>query len=118
MKKVIIIIIIILIAIALFLAGVRQVKKSHEELPKSISEMQEAEGIPVEVETVSIGTFVLSRTYLGTIEGALQADAKVSIVEKIVEIPVKVGDRVEKGQVVCRLDTKAVTAQYNQAKLA
>lgn len=100
------------------LAAARQIRKSHEPLPKSISELQQEQGIPVEVEKARLDTFRLSRNYLGTVEGALQGDAVASIMEKIVEIPVKVGDRVRRGQVVARLDAKAAQAQYTQAKLA
>ncbi len=118
MKRPIWIIIIAIILLLFVLAAARQIRKSHEPLPKSISELQQEQGIPVEVEKARLDTFRLSRNYLGNVEGAMQGDAVASIMEKIVEIPVKVGDRVHRGQVVAKLDTKAAQAQYTQAKLA
>lgn len=118
MKRTIVIIAILAIVALLVFAGVRQIQKSKAELPKSISELQDERGVPVEIARAYKGTFSLSRTYLGTVEGVLQGDAVASIMEEIVEIPVRVGDRVKKGDVVCRLNTRAFQAQYNQLKLA
>lgn len=118
MKRVIVIIAVLLIAVVVLFVGIHQIKKAQVELPKSIGQLQEEKGVPVEVSRVRTGTFTLSRTYLGTVEGGLQGDVLASIMEKIVDIPVKVGDRVKKGDIVCQLDTKAAIAQYNQAELA
>lgn len=118
MKRKTIVVVILGVVVLLVFAGLRQVFKSRADLPKSISQLQDERGVPVEVMEVTRGTFTLSRTYMGTIEGALQGDAVASIMEKIVAIPVSVGDRVRKGDVVCRLDTKASMARYNQLKLA
>jgi RND family efflux transporter MFP subunit len=118
MKRSVVIIIIIGIVILLVAAGARQVIRSRAELAKSITELQEEIGIPVEVAEVELGTFRLTHLYLGTVEGTQQSDVMANIAEEVVEIPVKVGDRVRQGQVICRLDTKASMAQYNQLKLA
>jgi len=118
MKRSILIPVLLGLVVLLIIAGFRQVQKRKVELPKSISQLQDEQGVPVEVEEAYWGTFTLSRTYLGTVEGALQADVVASIMEKIVALPVQVGDRVRRGQVVARLDTKAAMAQYNQLKLA
>ena len=117
MKRSVIIVLLGLAVLVIF-AGIRQVLKSKADLPKSISQLQDEKGVPVEVTQVYKGTFTLSRTYLGTVKGVLQGDVIPSIMEEIIEIPVKVGDQVKKGDVVCRLDTKASIAQYNQLKLA
>ncbi|MCX6640466.1 MAG: efflux RND transporter periplasmic adaptor subunit [bacterium] len=118
MKKSITIIVIILIAAWVVFAGARQIQSKKAALPKSIGELQLEKGIPVETAIVVKGLFTLSRSYLGTTEGALQGDAVASISERIVELPVKIGQRVKKGQVVCRMDTRSSMAQYNQLKLA
>lgn len=106
------------LALLIVIAGIRQILKSRAELPKSITELQEEQGVPVKIDRAQKGTFVLSRSYLGTVEGSFQGDAVAAIMDKIVEIPVKVGDRVQKGQVVARLDTKSASARYSQLKLA
>ncbi len=105
-------------AILLVLSGMRQIRRLQAEPPKSIGQLQDEKGVPVEVARVERGIFSLSRSYLGTVEGALQGDAIAMLMDKIVEIPVKVGDRVKKGEVVCRFDTESRMASYHQLKLA
>lgn len=118
MKRTITIVVVLGVIILLILAGTRQIRNLQTEAPKSITQLQDELGVPVRVAQAERGTFILSRTYLGTVEGTLQGDAIPAIMEKVVEVPVKVGDRVKKGDVVCRLDTRAAMAQYNQLKLA
>ncbi len=118
MKRSILWLILAGLAALLIIAGFRQVRRSRTELPKSISQLQDEQGVPVEVRQAYIDTFTLSRGYLGTVEGARQGDVMAPIMEKIVEMPVQVGQRVQKGQVVARLDTKAALPQYSQARLA
>jgi len=118
MKRTITIVVVVGVIVLLILAGMRQIRNLQAEAPKSITQLQDEYGVPVRVVQVKRGTFTLSRTYLGTVEGILQGDAIPAIMEKVVEIPVKVGDRVKKGEVVCRLDTRASMARYNQLKLA
>lgn len=118
MKRTVIIIVVLGVIVLLILAGIRQIRNLQAEAPKSITQLQDELGVPVQVAQVQRGIFTLSRTYLGTVEGTLQGDVIPAIMEKVVEVPVKVGDRVRKGDVVCRLDPRAFTAQYNQLKLA
>jgi len=118
MKRTTIIIVISAIVALLVFAGIRQVRKSQAELAKSITQIHAEEGIPVEVAVVTATTFTQTANYLGTVEGILQNGVSASIVEEIVEIPVNVGDHVQKGQILCRLDSKASMANYQQLKLA
>jgi len=118
MKRSITTILLLALAALIVFAGARQILKSRAELPKSISQLQKEQGVPVEVEQACTDTFKVSRTFLGTVEGGLQGDVLAPIMEKIVEIPVQVGDRVKVGQVVARLDARAAQAQYSQLKLA
>ncbi|MFH1861224.1 MAG: efflux RND transporter periplasmic adaptor subunit [bacterium] len=118
MKRSIMIVLLLVVAALIVFAGARQVLKTRAELPKSIGQLQEEKGIPVEVTEAKRGTFTLSHTYLGTIEGLEQGDVISYIMEKIVALPVKVGDYVQKGEIVCRLDNKAAQAQYHQLQLA
>ncbi|MBU0517671.1 efflux RND transporter periplasmic adaptor subunit [bacterium] len=118
MKRTITIISILALVALLVLSGVHQVRKSKAELPKSISELQAEQGVPVEVVTVERGTFNLARTYLGTVEGTQQSEITPMITQEVVAVPVKVGDKVSRGDVVCRLDGQTMQAQSNQAKLA
>ncbi|MGE5429474.1 MAG: efflux RND transporter periplasmic adaptor subunit [Syntrophomonadaceae bacterium] len=69
--------------------------------------------IAAKVETISMS---LSKTYTGTLEGDKQANIVSQLAERIVDIPVKVGDNVKAGQVIVKLDKGGVTSQYYQAQ--
>ncbi len=118
MKKPIYWLILAGLLILLIVAGFRQVQKSKIPTPKSLRELQEEQGVPVEVETAILDTFRLSRSFLGTVQGGQQADVVAPLPEKIVSLPLEVGARVSKGQVVARFDARAPAAQHLQAKLA
>lgn len=58
----------------------------------------------------------LTKIYTGSLEGEKQANIVSQLAERIVDIPVKVGDYVKAGQVIVRLDKSGLTSQYYQAQ--
>ncbi|RJP73780.1 MAG: efflux RND transporter periplasmic adaptor subunit [Candidatus Zixiibacteriota bacterium] len=118
MKRPLTIIILAGLALLIILAAFRQIQRSRTAPAPSLTDLQAEMGVPVEVAQAHMDTFALSRNYLGVVEGGLQGDVVASIQEQITEIPVEVGQRVQRGQVVARLDTRAAQAQFNQARLA
>jgi len=54
--------------------------------------------------------------YTGTLEGKKQAKIFATIPEAVVELPVREGNRVNKGEAVIILDKGGSVSQYNQAK--
>jgi len=118
MKRSITLISVLVVVALLVLAGLRQVRQSKAEPPKSISELHAEKGVPVETAAIERGAFNLSHTYLGTVEGALQSEIMAMITKEVVSVPVQVGQKVRKGEVVCRLDSQTMVAQSNQARLA
>jgi membrane fusion protein (multidrug efflux system) len=74
--------------------------------------------IPVVAQAVRQEPFTLSKSYTGTLEGDQQANIVAKISEKVVEIPVKIGDAVRKGKVILRLDKQGPSSRYYQAESA
>ncbi|MFQ5709166.1 MAG: efflux RND transporter periplasmic adaptor subunit [bacterium] len=116
MKKIVSIVLLVLL---FGLIGYRVITHGEEPGIKDIDTYQEELGIPVEIETVQRGNLTLSRHFTGTIEGERQADAIANTAQKIVAIPVKVGDEVRQGQIVAELDfdiASAMSLRYRQSK--
>ncbi|MCU7493983.1 MAG: efflux RND transporter periplasmic adaptor subunit [Ignavibacteria bacterium] len=69
--------------------------------------------IAAKVETINMS---LKKTYTGTLEGDQQANIVSQLAERIISIPVKVGENVRAGQVIVKLDKGGVISQYFQAQ--
>ncbi len=111
----------VLLVLLFGLIGYRVITHGEEPAVKDIDAYQEELGIPVEIETVQRGALTVSRHFTGTIEGERQADAIANTTQKIVSIPVKVGDEVKQGQVVAELDfdiASAMSLRYRQSKVS
>lgn len=76
--------------------------------------------VPVEVETVTVQDFdkVITLGGLTEAESTVNVIAKVSGMEQITKVNVKVGDKVTEGQVLAQLDTETSQIQANNAQLA
>jgi len=115
MKK---IIIIIFAAIIVALIIYRIATQDAGERVKSISEIQKENGVPVEVAEVVITNLNKTLNFTGTVEGIRQSDATAKIGERVVELKVEIGDRVEKDQIIAKLDPESPQLQISQAELA
>lgn len=76
--------------------------------------------VPVEVETVQVQNFdkVITLGGLTEAESTVNVIAKVSGMEQITQVNVKVGDKVTAGQVLAQLDTETSRIQADNAQLA
>ena len=111
--------IISLIIISLVIAGCGNDASQTDKLEaKPISQIQEENGMPVRVKEVKPTTLENWKTYSGDLEGAEQVIVKGMLGDNIQQINVKIGDRVEKDQVVAVYETDNPTANYRQAKIA
>ena len=87
---------------------------------KDVAEEQTADpGVPVEVETVAAQDFdkMITLGGLTAAENTVQVIAKVSGMEQIKAVNVKVGDKVASGQVLAQLDNEATQINANSAQL-
>ncbi|UCC80128.1 MAG: efflux RND transporter periplasmic adaptor subunit [Candidatus Zixiibacteriota bacterium] len=83
---------------------------------KNDEKASKEKAISVTVARVEPRDLSLDVIYTGTLEGDKQAKIFASIPEAVVELPIKEGNRVQKGQAVIILDKSGVSSQYNQAK--
>lgn len=109
--------IIVLLIIVVFIAY-RIAAKRNVEQAKSISEIQKEKGVPVEVAVVEKTELSRSIRITGTIEGIEQGKAIAPVSDDIVEVLVKIGGRVNKGDVIAKLDPDNPQARLTQAELA
>jgi len=107
--------ILLAVAIALIIV-VRIATRGRGEATESISDIQKREGVPVRVETATTGSIARSLQFSGTIEGEEQSVVVARVMEVARAIPVRVGQRVSRGDVVARLDETNPQAMYRQAR--
>lgn len=83
-------------------------------------EQEAVVGVPVEVMPVGVENFekVISVAGQTAAESTVNVIAKVSGMEQIMSVKVKVGDKVTKGQVLATLNTETTDIQLSQAQLA
>lgn len=83
-------------------------------------EQEASVGVPVETMPVEVRDFERVLTVAGktAAESTVNVIAKVSGMEQIMAVNVKVGDKVGQGEVLARLNTDSTSLQFNQAQLA
>lgn len=79
---------------------------------------QEPDQPPLQTATVRRGDLVISATGSGTVIPAAEVSLGFASGGQVVEIPVKVGDRVEAGDVLARLDDTSAAREVAQAELS
>ena len=90
---------------------------SDEEPAKSMAQIQQEDGIPVQVETVEYKTFEKFQNYFGTLAGIKEATKSAPFGGRISQINYKVGDYVEANQVVVEFPIDEPGSMYEQAKV-
>jgi membrane fusion protein, multidrug efflux system len=101
--------VVLLIAGLVLLAGCGGKKADPS---KNIEQIQREEGVPVHVEIVTPHLFARDLVYSATISGAMQSGEYSKVDGRVERVNVKVGDRVEKGQVLVEFPTDLPTVQY------
>ena len=84
---------------------------------KSITKIQEEQGIPVKVQKITESSLVKWKDYSGTLEGTNQSLVFANLGDNIDSLLVEIGDRVVKDQVVAKFSTSNLQAQYKQAEI-
>ena len=85
---------------------------------KSMEQIHAEEGVPVRVETVKLESLTLEYTYNGVLTGELESSANANVSDAVEHVYFKVGDSVNKGDVVLTFPTDNPAAQYFQAKVS
>lgn len=71
---------------------------------------------PVAVVTVATGEVTRVNTITGKVAASMEVNVVPKLGGKVAEVQVQVGDRVQAGQVLVRLDTTEIAAQVKQAE--
>jgi len=85
---------------------------------KSMEQIHAEEGVPVRVETVRLEPFTIELTFNGVLTAELESSANAKISDAVEHVYFKVGDSVNKGDVVLTFPTDNPAAQYFQAKVS
>lgn len=83
-----------------------------------VNEIRQATGIPVEVARAVVAPVIVRREYTGTLRGIRSATVRARTPDEIVEIPVRVGQRVAAGDVLVRQSSEGSGAAVRQAEAA
>ncbi len=103
----------ILILLIIFGCG-----KKQETESKNLEQIYKEEGIPVKVEEIVLEEFIKELSFNATLTCLKQANASAMIGGRIEKVHVKVGDFVEKNQVLIEFPEDAPAGHFVQAKSA
>lgn len=82
----------------------------------STSPRQPVESVPVQTREVRTQTFHTTLELSGTLQPARSVTAGAGVAGRLIEVSVRVGDRVQPGQPIARVDTAAYNAAFSQAQ--
>ncbi|RMG30526.1 MAG: efflux RND transporter periplasmic adaptor subunit [Methanobacteriota archaeon] len=99
----------------------RVYQRQHPQIFKTNQQLQSEYGVPVEVTEVTRKDVVSKQRFTGTVEGYSETMVISDLTQKVLEVRVKVGDRVSKDDVIAVLDRKSVSnmnLKYDQTLMA
>jgi RND family efflux transporter MFP subunit len=99
---------------------VMRIVQAMAEVPPTpdVAQIRAQSGIPVEVVPVASAPFEVRRTFTGTLRGVRSATARARTGDEILQIPVRVGQRVGEGDVLVRQSTQGSASSVRQAEAA
>jgi len=103
--------------VALVAFRIVQASRGAPEAPE-VDEIRARTGIPVEVNAAREGELVVRREFTGVLRGIRSATIRARTDDEILDIPVRVGDRVRTGSVVIRQSSEGSMASVSQASAA
>ena len=101
--------------VALVAFRVVQARRGAPETPE-VAEIRARTGIPVEVTAAKEGELVVRREFTGVLRGIRSATIRARTGDEILDIPVRVGQRVRAGDVVIRQSSEGSLASVQQAQ--
>lgn len=103
--------------VAVVVVRIVQASRPAEPTP-DVTEIRQQAGIPVEVARATVGPLEVRRSFAGTVRGIRSATVRARTADQILEIPVRVGQRVSEGDVVLRQSSQGSQASVIQAEAA
>ncbi len=111
---------VLLVAVALIAVTTARVldATAREEPPMEVDQLRERDGVPVEIIRATEAPLRLMRSFTGTARGIRSATLRAATGDQILEIPVRVGQRVEESQVLVRQSSRGSMSSLDQARAA
>jgi multidrug efflux pump subunit AcrA (membrane-fusion protein) len=78
---------------------------------RSLEQIYEDEGVPVRIIEIANATLSNELTFMATMSGIQETTVQSRVQDRILNIPVRVGQRVTEGQVVVTFPTDLATIQ-------
>jgi membrane fusion protein, multidrug efflux system len=103
--------------LALVVYRVLQASTPGEASP-TVEQIRAEQGVPVTVAAADAGPLAVWREYSGTVSGAQEAVVRARSGDQVSTVPVDVGARVARGQVLVRQAGEASAARVRQAEAA
>jgi membrane fusion protein, multidrug efflux system len=103
--------------VLLVVLRVIQASTPNEAAP-TVEQIRSEQGVPVAVEPARRGEFSVWREFNGTVSGAQEGVVRARTGDEIAAVPVQVGQRVSRGQVLVRQSGEASAARVRQAEAA
>lgn len=101
------------------LVALRIVQATAEVAPTpDVDQIRTQDGIPVEVAAAESAPLEVRRTFTGALRGVRSATLVARTADEILEIPVRVGQRVGEGTILLRQSAQGSMAAVNQAQAA
>jgi membrane fusion protein, multidrug efflux system len=107
----------LLVVAALVVIRIIQASAEVEPTP-DVDEIRRQTGVPVEVVMVEEGPLEVRRAFTGTLRGIRSASIRAQTADEILEIPLRVGQRVREGDVLVRQSAQTSMASVRQAEAA
>lgn len=108
------------LALALVLLVVYRVIQASAppEAAPTVEQIRAEQGVPVTLAVVERGSLAVWREFNGTVSGAQEAVVRARSGDQIAAVPVQVGQRVSRGQVLVQQAGEATAARVRQAEAA
>jgi len=104
--------------VVLVLGGLFFACSGDMEDTRSIEQIYKDEGVPVKTRIIQLENFKVERSYNAVLTGIEQSSAYAVVGDNVEKVFVKVGDYVEKDEILLTFPMNNPNAQYHQAKVA
>lgn len=106
-----------LVLVLLVIYRIIQASAPVEATP-TVEQIRAEQGVPVTVATVEAGVLEVWREYNGTVSGAQEGVVRARTGDQVARVPVQVGQRVSRGQLLVEQAGEGTAARARQAEAA
>ncbi|MEM1328705.1 MAG: efflux RND transporter periplasmic adaptor subunit [Bacteroidota bacterium] len=110
---------VIFVLVSLLLIACQQNQENEQEIAQANASTTNIENPPIEIQVtpVKVGSFPLRILTNGKLQAKQKVELKLEMSGKIVQLPIQVGSRIQKGSLIAQLDDQAQQLQLTQANI-